>query len=371
MESSPCRWGILSTAGIARKNWRAIANSGNGTLIAVASRSADRASQFIGQCQSDVPFLKQPDAVAGYDALLGRDDIDAVYIPLPTGIRKDWVIRAAEAGKHVVCEKPCGLSAVDVAEMLAACKQANVQFMDGVMFMHSRRLKSIREILDERTSIGEIRRISTRFSFRASDEFLQSNIRVSSELEPYGCLGDLGWYTIRFALWAMNYELPEHVTGRILSQFGRGDSPHQVPTEFSGELVFPGGASSGFFCSFLANHDQHTTISGANGYLHVADFVLPFSGDETAFDVEQSEFVVRGCSFEMQRHARRIGVPEHSHGHPDSQETLLFRRFGELVLSGRPDPYWGEIALKTQQVVDAAFQSAQNDGQPVSPASVS
>lgn len=368
METTLCRWGIVGTAGIARKNWRAIANSGNGTLIAVASRSAERAAQFIAECQSDVPFLKQPEAVAGYDALLARDDIDAVYIPLPTGIRKEWVIRAAEAGKHVVCEKPCGLGAVDVAEMLAACKQANVQFMDGVMFMHSRRLQVMREILDERTSIGEIRRISSRFSFRAPDDFLQSNIRVSSELEPLGCLGDLGWYTVRFALWAMSYELPEQVTGRILSRFGRADSPQPVPTEFSGELIFPGGASSGFYCSFLANHDQHATISGANGYLHVPDFVLPFSGDETAFDIEQTEFVVRGCTFEKQRHSRRIAVPEHSHGHPDSQETNLFRRFGELVLSGHPDPFWGQIALKTQQVIDACMQSANNNGQPVAPA---
>jgi predicted dehydrogenase len=370
MTTHTCRWGILGTARIARKNWRAISNSRNGTLVAVASRTGDRAEQYIAECQADVPFLQQPEAVAGYDSLIDRDDIDAVYVPLPTGIRKEWVIRAAEAGKHVLCEKPCGMSAVEVAEMIDACRRANVQFMDGVMFMHTQRLQAMRDVIDDGASIGEVRRISSRFSFRADDEFLQSNIRVDSELEPLSCLGDLGWYNIRFALWAMNYQLPSEVTGRILVRHRRSDSAQDVPVEFSGELIFPGGASSGFFCSFLANHDQHATVSGAKGYLHLADFVLPFAGDRTTFDIEQTEFVMRGCTFEKQRHARRVDTAEHSHGHEDAQETRLFRLFGELVLSGRPDPFCGEIALKTQCVADACLESALNGGRPVSPAEV-
>ena len=68
-----------------------------------------------------------------------------VYIPLPTGIRKEWVLRAARAGKHVVCEKPCAVSVRDLVEMLEACRRHRVQFMDGVMFMHSRRLELMRK----------------------------------------------------------------------------------------------------------------------------------------------------------------------------------------------------------------------------------
>jgi predicted dehydrogenase len=367
MTDTRCRWGILGTAGIARKNWRAIGNTGNGTLVAVASRTADRAAQYIAECQAEAPFPRSPEPIGGYEQLLARKDIDAVYIPLPTGIRQEWVIRAAAAGKHVLCEKPCGRNAAEVAAILDACRRANVQFMDGVMFMHTRRLQSMRDVLDDGASVGEIRRISSRFSFRAPDDFLQTNIRVSNELEPLGCLGDLGWYNIRFALWAMNYEMPKEVTGRSLVEHGRGDSSASVPIEFSGELVFAGGASSEFFCSFLATHDQMAAISGTKGYLHLPDFVLPFAGDETVFHVEQTQFIVRGCTFEKQRHARRVVVAEHSHGHPDAQETNLFRRFGDLALSGKPDPFWGEIALKTQQVVDACLKSARNGGAPVSP----
>src|SRR4051812_12069520 len=96
-----CRWGILGAATIAKKNWQAIRNSGNATLVAVASRSADRAAEFINELQSSVAF-EPPPKTCTYEELLASRDIDAVYIPLPTGVRKEWVIKAANAGKHVM-----------------------------------------------------------------------------------------------------------------------------------------------------------------------------------------------------------------------------------------------------------------------------
>lgn len=362
MSDPICRWGILGGAGIAKKNWRSIRNAGNATLTAVASREQGRAEEFIRECQADVAFPQVPAAVGGYDKLLARKDVDAVYIPLPTGLRKEWVIRAAEAGKHVMCEKPCALNAADLREMIDACRRNNVQFMDGVMFMHSGRLEQVRHVLNDGVSIGEVRRIQAHFSFRAADEFLKENIRVSSELEPYGCLGDLGWYTARFALWAMEGRLPRKVTGQMLASHGRADSPQPVPTEFSGELFFDGGVTSGFFCSFLSAHQQHATVSGSKGWLHIDDFVLPFHGSEVGFLVENSQMAFRTCDFTMERHPRRMAVSEYSHGHPTAQETRLFRTFSDLVLSGQRDDYWPEIALKTQQVLDACLESARNEG---------
>ena len=96
MTNPTCRWGILGAAFIARKNWQAIRDAGNATLVAVASRDVARAQAFINECQASAPHLVIPEAVGGYQALLERPDIDAVYIPLPTGLRKEWVIRAAE-----------------------------------------------------------------------------------------------------------------------------------------------------------------------------------------------------------------------------------------------------------------------------------
>ncbi|MFM7604302.1 MAG: Gfo/Idh/MocA family protein, partial [Prosthecobacter sp.] len=131
MSTTTCRWGILGAAFIARKNWQAIREAGNAMLVAVASRDLNRAQAFIDECQAQVPHPIVPQAMDSYEALLARRDIDAVYIPLPTGIRKEWVIHAAQAGKHVLVEKPVGCELNDVAEMVAACEKHGVQFMDG------------------------------------------------------------------------------------------------------------------------------------------------------------------------------------------------------------------------------------------------
>jgi predicted dehydrogenase len=362
MSERVCRWGILGAAFIAHKNWKAIRNASNCTLVAVASRDLQRAEQFVAQCQADAPFERPPQAVGNYEQLLASDEIDAVYVPLPTGARKQWVIRAAEAGKHVLCEKPVGKDAGDVQEILDACRRNNVQFMDGVMFMHSRRLDQIRQVLNDGESVGHVKRIMSQFSFRAPEEFLQDNIRVSSELEPLGCLGDLGWYNLRFALWVMEEQLPQAVSGRILSEHAGPGSPAAVPTDFSGELFYPDAVSAGFFCSFLTENQQWANVSGTKGYLHVDDFVLPWYGSEASFEVSKPVFTIQGCDFNMEEHARRLALAEYSNSAANSQETNLFRTFGDLALSSRPDPRWGEISLKTQQVLDACLRSAREGG---------
>ena len=362
MSDQICRWGILSTAGISRKNWHAIKNSGNGVVVAVASRDAAKAQAYIDECQSEVAFPQKPRAIGGYAELLASEDIDAVYIPLPTGLRKEWVIKAAEAGKHVMCEKPCGVSLADLEEMVAACDENDVQFMDGIMFMHSARMDALREVIDDGVSIGEMKRIGSQFSFRAPGDFMAGNIRTHSDLEPQGCLGDLGWYTIRFTLWAMKYAMPKRLSGRMISGHGQDGSPDQVPTEFSAELFFEGGVSASFYTSFLTEHQQWVNVSGTKGNLQVSDFVLPFYDSEVAFDVNNSHFDINGCQFNMERHSRRVPVKEFANNHPNAQETNLFRNFAKLALSGKPDSHWPEIALKTQKILDACMESARNDG---------
>ena len=364
MEPGICRWGILGTAGIARKNWQAIALAGNAAVTTVASRSLDRSRRFVDECQAACPQPSAPTAVGGYDELLARSDVDAVYIPLPTGLRKEWVIKAADAGKHVLVEKPVGVTAADVRDMLAACERNRVQLMDGVMFMHSRRLDALRRTLDDGESVGRIRRIVAQFSFNAAEGFLQENIRGDSRLEPHGCLGDLGWYTIRFALWVMNYELPTQVTAHLLAEAGRPGRPDKVPFEVCAEMLFPEGVSASFYCSFQTENQQWANVSGTKGLVHVADFVLPFFGDEVRFEVTNSAFRITGCDFDMERRTRQVIVPEYSNSHPTAQEANLFRTFSTLVTTRRLDPRWGEIALGTQLVMDACGRSAR-EGRPV------
>jgi predicted dehydrogenase len=365
MDKRILHWGILGAANIARKNWKAIWNSKNGRITAVASRDLQRSQRFIDECQEQAPFRPAPRALGSYEDLLAAPDVDAVYIPLPTGLRAHWVKRAAEAGKHVICEKPCATSVVELAEMLDACQRNQVQFMDDVMFMHSRRFVRIREVLDDGHTVGSIRRITAAFTFCAPAEFFVSNIRAQSGLEPDGCLGDLGWYCIRFALWAMNWKLPQQVTGRILSEFKHASSQLPVPTEFSAELLYPGGVSSSFYCPFITADEQWVNVSGARGFLRVPDFVLPFTGSQIAFYTGNPGLEVQGCDFEMQPRCRRWVVKEHSHSHPTAQESQLFRRFAEQVRSGTLNPLWPEIALKTQQVMQACRESSRKQGRPV------
>ncbi len=363
MSPKICRWGILSTATISRKTWQGIHKAGNAKLIAVASRNLDRSREFIANCQARVP-VDPPIALGDYETLLQRPDIDAVYIPLPTGIRKEWVIKAAEAGKHVLCEKPCAINSADLEVMIAACRKNRVQFMDGVMYMHSARLSELRRALDDPTNVGQIKRINCQFSFCAPPEFFDANIRTTSDLEPHGCLGDLGWYTIRFALWTMNWAMPTHVIGRMLDSLKRPGSPAKVPMEFSAELFFPGVMAS-FYCSFRTHHQQWANVSGTKGYLYVQDFVLPFFGAETRFEINNAEFIEDGCDFYMEKRARPFLVNEHGNSGANAQETNLIRTFSQLATSGATDEFWPSISLKTQKVMDACFESALADGKPV------
>jgi predicted dehydrogenase len=356
MTSPTCRWGILGAAFIARKNWQAIRDAGNATLVAVASRDLARAQAFIDECQAQVPHPVVPQAMDSYEALLARADIDAVYIPLPTGLRKEWVIRAAQAGKHVLVEKPVGSTSDDVAEIIAACEHHEVQFMDGVMFMHGRRLQRLREVVDR--DVGQIRHIASQFSFLSDDEFQRSNIRAHGNLEPLGCLGDLGWYCLRFTLWAMGEKTPVQATGRIHAETQAAPDAPAVPLAFSGTLAFEGGASASFYCSFNAAHAQWAVISGDKALLQVSDFVLPFSGTQTHFSLTRSEFVLDRCQFDMHAGRQVESVDEPSSNAPGSQESNLFQNFSALVLSGRRDPQWPRISLLTQRALDACLKSA-------------
>ncbi len=360
-----CRWGILGAAGIAQKNWQGIRHAPNCTLVAVASRDVERCRQFVAQCQQHVPFDTPPDVCADYEELLARNDVDAVYIPLPTVVRKRWAIRAAEAGKHVLSEKPVGATAADVREILDACRASGVQFMDGVMFMHSRRLDAMRRAIDDGASVGPLKRIVSHFTFGAGDAFFAHDIRTRSDLEPLGCLGDLGWYNICFTLWAMKWELPVRVCGHMLAEHRRADSPAPVPIDFSAELFFDGGVSASFYCSFVAEIQQWASIGGTRGSLLVRDFVLPHFGSEMAFEVSHPAFNVQGCDFNMEDHTQRLAVREYSNAAPGAQESNMFAQFAALALSGKPDPFWGDIALKNQQVLDACLESARAGGRMV------
>ena len=344
----------MSTAGIGQKNWKAIAHSGNCVVSAVASRTVEKSRAYIRDCQAEDAFEFLPEALGSYDELIKSPNLDAIYIPLPTGLRRDYVLRAAAAGKHVICEKPCANNAGELEQMIAACEKNSVQFMDGVMFMHSPRLPRVREILDDGNSIGPVRRISSAFTFYPGEEFFNTNIRADGALEPTGCLGDLGWYCIRFALWTMNWQLPRSVTGRLLNQSKSLPGRPPAPTEFAAGMLYDGGVSVEFYTSFLAAKQQWVHVSGQKGWLLVPDFVHAYNSYEPAFEV--NEKIVRIAGMPCPADADPI-----VQGHPTSQDTLMFRNFAEQVFSGKLNRDWPVWALKTQQVLDACFEAGRRN----------
>ena len=332
-EIPPLRWGILGTARIVRRNWQGMRNSGAAELVAIASRDLEKAQSFINGLQAEFPWPHPPTAFGSYESLIASPEVDAIYIPLPTGVRKEWVIRAAEAGKHVLCEKPCAVSAAELQEMISACARHGVLFMDGVMFMHDPRYQKLRHILDDGTSVGAIRRITSAFSYRAGDDFAGNDIRSQVELEPTGCLGDLGWYCLRATLWAMNWEMPRRVSGRVL------DGGTSI-MDFSAELDFSGGVTAAFHCSFLAPKQMWFNVSGSEGYVRVPDFISPVADNDTDWEL----------NYKREPRAADPGV---------GSEALMFARFAAEVAGGAGNSPWAEISMKTQVLLDACERSAR------------
>ena len=349
----PLRIGFLSTARIGRKNWKAIHSTGNCLVTAVASRDGDKSRQFIEECQRERPFAAAPEALDSYEALMASPAVDAVYVPLPTALRKDWVIRAAQNGKHILCEKPCAVSAADLADMLAACRRNRVQFLDGVMFMHNPRLAKVREALDDGRSIGPVRRITAAFTFNQGAAFFQTNIRADARLEPAGCVGDLGWYCLRFALWVLHWQLPESVRARVLSPSDpRPDAP-ATPAEFAATLFYPGGLTVDFYNSFRAGRQNWVHVSGELGWLRLPDFVHPLDNYEPAFEVNEKIITVPG---EMKCPP---GANPQMNGHATAHDTRMWRNFAHQIATGQLNEAWFLWAEKTQAVMDACLAAAK------------
>jgi predicted dehydrogenase len=147
----------------------------------------------------------------------------------------------------------------------------------------------------------------------------------------------------------------------VLSHYQSADSA-PVPTEFSAELLFAEGVSASFYCSFVTELQQWVHVSGTKGSLQISDFVLPYFGSQLRFDVSNPFYRISGCDFNMEPNTRRPTVAEYSNSHPRAQESNLFRNFASQIRSGSVNDEWFEIALKTQQVLEACRDSARSGG---------
>lgn len=176
------KWGVLGTAGIARGcTIPGMQEASNCELCAIAGRDGAKAESF----RKEFGFEK---VYEGYDSLLADPDIQAVYIPLPNNLHKEWVLKAVRAGKHVLCEKPLALTADDQREMFAAAKENNVLLMEAFAYLHSPYVSMLRDEITS-GSIGEVDYIETSFITQG----YYDDIRIHKETGG-GAMYDLGCY---------------------------------------------------------------------------------------------------------------------------------------------------------------------------------
>jgi xylose dehydrogenase (NAD/NADP) len=247
----PVRWGIISTADINRKVIPGAHASPTVDLVAVASREQARAEAYAKEWQIERAY-------GTYDALLADPDIEAVYISLPNNLHCEWSIRALEAGKHVLCEKPLSRHPDEVAAAFHAADQEGRLFSEAFMYRHNPQTKRLVELV-EGGAIGELRLIRTAFSYGLYDE---SNIRLRPDADG-GALMDVGCYTVSGS---------RLLGGEPVRVFGEARiGPTRTDWVFTGSLRFPGDVLATFDCgTALTNRDELEAI-GSEGSLFLDD----------------------------------------------------------------------------------------------------
>lgn len=361
-KQTECRIGVIGAANIAKKIWTAAARAGGAHIAAVAARHPSRAETFVDECQRDVPMISGDRIVdvktTDYESMIASDDIDAVYLPIPTSLRIDWAVAAAKSGKHVLIEKPAAVHSDDLRRLDEAARSAGVTWMDGVMFDHSPRTAAIADAIAQ-GAVGQVRRIATHFSFAGDEAFFKNDIRVRSDLEPHGALGDLGWYGIRFTLRCRPERTVESVRGQTLWDVDG------VPAEFEGQMRFDDGAIGSVFCSFRSANQQTAVVSGSDAYLTVDDFVLQFNGSSADFDVHRHDLDIDRCRWIFNRRTQTTSVAAYSHGERGASEVNMIERLaarfrGEDDSGGSFDP--ARVSMATQRIVDAMRSSDVRGG---------
>lgn len=258
--SDTFRWGILGTGNIAGQFARDLAALPYHEIVAVASRSADRASAFcrVLELCRDRKGAHPACAITDYNQLLADPLLDAVYISLPNSLHAEWSIKALQAGRHVLCEKPLAMSSAEGQAMFTAARKADRLLIEAFMY---RCHPQTHKILDtvRRGEIGRLTHIRTSFCFRLRNT--AGNIRLDPALGG-GALMDVGCYCIDFSNMLAGSPVREVHATRRLPESG-------VDMMTSAVLGYENGVQATFTCGMDAQSDNAAVISGTEGYITV------------------------------------------------------------------------------------------------------
>ncbi len=321
------RWGVLGAANIATGQViPGIQESQWNEVAAIASRDLAKAKEWAEK-------LGIPSAYGSYEELLADDTIDAVYVPLPNHLHMDWTIRAAEAGKHVLCEKPAALDAKQTQQMVDACERAGVKFVEAFMYRHNPRYQQIRDILAS-GEIGEIRSIHSTFTFNNSGN--AGNVRFRKDWGG-GALFDIGCYSINAVRLLLQQE-PEAATVHAFFSPAHDD----VDMMATGLLEFPGGVGVTFQSGMWATSRNTMEIVGTDGLLELPAPFKPWPNSSSSNIIVTAKGV-----------RREIEV-DYTNDYSSQADD-----FARAVLDGTNLPYSPEDAVLNMRVLDACLQSAR------------
>ncbi len=322
------RWGVLSTAAIGlKKVIPGMQRSQHCTMAAIASRD-------LGRAQAAAAQLNIPTAYGSYEELLADPNIDAIYNPLPNDLHLPWTIKAAEAGKHVLCEKPLTLTVAEAETLLAARNRTGVQIGEAFMIRSTAQWLRLRELIDS-GRIGQIRSITGVFSYFNADP---ANIRNQME-SGGGALLDIGCYLIHAARYAFAQE-----PTRVVALIDRDPKMH-IDRLTSAILDFPAGQSI-FTCSTQLVPYQRMQFLGTHGRIEIE---IPFNAPP---DRLTRLFLDEGGDL--------FGANLTTQTFPTAdQYTLQGDAFSLAVLEGRAVPVPVEDAIKNMRVIEAVFESGR------------
>jgi predicted dehydrogenase len=290
-------------------------------LRAIASRSLERAQAAARE--ADIPV-----AYGSYQSLLDDPNIDAVYIPLPNGLHGEWTIRAAEHGKHVLCEKPLTSDYAEAERVYAVCQQHKVVLMDGFMWPHHPRTARLRQELDSGL-IGEIRRVHSVFTFHLDRG--PSDIRLQADLAG-GSLMDVGCYPIYGSRWVFGAE-PTRV-------YAVGDLKNGVDLSASALLEFSNGRVAQIASGFTLPFQGTMEIVGTEGIVRVPDMWLPPS--RATYEVWRNNQMLEEVAIDA-----------------EDQIVHMIQNFSLAVIEGRTLDTLARHAVANMRVLDSLRLSAR------------
>lgn len=262
------QWGILSTAGIAQKELiPAFQRATNADVAAIATGSdLDKATSVAEAFDIEKVY-------GSYEALLADTEIDAVYIPLPNHLHKQWVIEAARKGKHILCEKPAALNAEETLEMKQVCEEAGVLFMEGFMYHFHPQHQRVKEMI-ESGEIGDVKYMQAGFSFYLDDERRKNSIKMTRETGG-GSIYDVGCYAIHAIRNILGSE-PDSVHAHAFNEPNM-----EVETDVVTYMTFPNAVRASFDVSFNYARRAEYIVYGTKGRIIVPRAFRPdwFGGD--------------------------------------------------------------------------------------------